>query len=307
MNPGRSADTMTCLPSSAARLADRRLGLVVGRAAADELDQRHDRHRAEEVHADEPGRARLADGRGERVDRDRRRVRGEDRGRPGRCRRGRAHSVALDVEVLEHRLDHEVGVARRRRGRRSRRGARASRRAPRRGAGPSRPRARGCRRSGRGRPRPAPGPARTGSTVLADRRVDLRDAVAHQPGAGDEDALDASSPERTPRLGSLATRRRRAGPTSRTRAERRDDRAAAGTRRRSRPGRERARRTRRARCRTRRRGTRSSVPDDRRRAPSSATRDDRERRAAPGTVNATPDGEDGGPEDEPDGRRDEAD
>ena len=42
------------------------------------------------------------------------------------------------------------------------------------------------------RPRRARGPARRAVTSLADRRVDLGDAVAHQAGAGDEHALDRS-------------------------------------------------------------------------------------------------------------------
>ena len=53
MNPGRSADTMTCLPSRAATLADRGLRGVGRGGPADQLDQRHDRDRAEEVHPDE--------------------------------------------------------------------------------------------------------------------------------------------------------------------------------------------------------------------------------------------------------------
>ena len=56
-------------------------GLVGGGLAADELDERHDRHRAEEVHADEPGPALRLDRLGQPMDRDRARVRGEDRGR----------------------------------------------------------------------------------------------------------------------------------------------------------------------------------------------------------------------------------
>ena len=45
MNPGRSADTMTCLPSSPARsrMAATVASSVVARA--DELDERHDRDR----------------------------------------------------------------------------------------------------------------------------------------------------------------------------------------------------------------------------------------------------------------------
>ena len=60
-------------------LPDRGLRRVGRRGAADQLDQRHDRNRAEEVHADERGPALGADRGREPVDRDRRGVRREDR------------------------------------------------------------------------------------------------------------------------------------------------------------------------------------------------------------------------------------
>ena len=110
---------------------------------------------------DEPAAPLLRDGLGQAVDRDRRRVRGEDR-----ARRRDAIELAperrLDREVLEDGLDDEVGVARRPRCPRSARSGRASRPAPRRSACPWRRPGRGCRRSGRGRPPPGRGPARTG-------------------------------------------------------------------------------------------------------------------------------------------------
>ena len=116
MNPGRSAETMTCLPSSAdsSRIA---ASVVVARGgAADQLDERHDGHRAEEVHAHEAGTARLGDRGSEAVDRDRARVRGEDR-RGGRLGVETPPEVRLDVEVLEDRLDDEIGAGRPRTGR----------------------------------------------------------------------------------------------------------------------------------------------------------------------------------------------
>ena len=79
MKPGRSAETMTCLPMSAAiaRTAPSVASLVADPRI--ELDERHHRDRAEEVHADEPRPPLLADRRRQPVDRDRRGVRREDR------------------------------------------------------------------------------------------------------------------------------------------------------------------------------------------------------------------------------------
>ena len=79
MNPGRSAETISFLPSASVSSRIVALGRVRRRAAADQLDERHHRHRAEEVHAHEPLAARRRDGLGQAVDRDRARVRREDR------------------------------------------------------------------------------------------------------------------------------------------------------------------------------------------------------------------------------------
>ena len=124
------------------------------------------------------------------VDRDRARVRGEDRAGRRDAGRARDQSAALDLEVLEDRLDDEVGVARRR---------------PRSAVGAIRPRM--ASRSLAVEPALRDGPLevagdpvaarlRPGEVGLVQRRrsgrrgEDLGDAVAHQPGAGDEDALD---------------------------------------------------------------------------------------------------------------------
>ncbi len=71
------------LAESCAEVADCGLGRVVRVTAADQLDERHDRHRAEEMHPDEAASVLASDRLGEPVDRDRRRVRREDRGRRG--------------------------------------------------------------------------------------------------------------------------------------------------------------------------------------------------------------------------------
>ena len=165
MKPGRSADTMTCLPSSAARAADRprpsrrscrraRMSSTSGMTGTG-LKKCIPMNRAASV---------AADGVGQPVDRDRARVRGEDRRRRGAARRARARAPCLTAEVLEHGLDDEVGVGRARPARRSA-SMRASVASRVRGVEPAlgdRP-LRGCRRSARGRPRPARAPARTGS------------------------------------------------------------------------------------------------------------------------------------------------
>ena len=92
--------------------ADGGLRVVARRRAPDQLDQRHDRDRAEEVHADEPGPARFANRRRKPIDRDRRRVRGEDRAFRGAPIEVRPE-CRLHRHVLEHRLDHEVDLLRR--------------------------------------------------------------------------------------------------------------------------------------------------------------------------------------------------
>ena len=156
--------------------------------------------------------ARRGDRLGQPVDRDRARVRGEDRAGRRDAGRARAHSARLDGEVLEDRLDDEVRV-----------GGRAPRSSvgddPRRGSrrAPSRQPA-----LGDGPLEVAGDPVATGlgprevrlvqRDLLADRRVDLGDAVAHQAGAGDEDPLDRHPAQRYRADGAAAGRasRRRA-------------------------------------------------------------------------------------------------
>ena len=168
--------------------ADRVEGRIVGVTAADELDERHDRHRAEEVHPDEPLAPGSGDGLCETVDGDRRGVRGEDRvlgGQPVEL----APECRLDRDVLEHGLDDEVGGG-------HRGGV----------GGDLDPGERGVALLGRQaslRDRPIqvardPLAARLGTSQLRlierdrqpDRGMDLGDAVTHESGARDEHPLD---------------------------------------------------------------------------------------------------------------------
>ena len=55
--PGLFFTTIGVLPRRLAKRLGRRDGRVVGLQPADQLDQRHHRHRVEEVHADEARRA----------------------------------------------------------------------------------------------------------------------------------------------------------------------------------------------------------------------------------------------------------
>ena len=170
-------------------LTDVGLCRVVCFRATDELDERHDRHRAEEVHADERGVARGPGGFGEAMDGDRAGVRGEDR--PGA--RDAVHLAPqglLHVDVLEHRLDDEIGIGG---GCQFVRGGQAVKgRRPVAGAQPGLvdgalevagdAHAAGFR------------PGKVGLVerdLRADRGEDLGDAMAHQAGPGDEDTIDA--------------------------------------------------------------------------------------------------------------------
>ena len=196
MNPGRSAETMTCLPSVADELADRLLGLVGRVAAADQLDERHDRDRAEEVHPDEALASlrarRPRRGGGSRSTTCSRR-RSPEPGAIASSSRQRADltatssktaSMTRSASATRARSDGRLGSGR------------ASRRGPPGRAGPWRRRGRGCR---------DPVAAGLGAREVrlvevdreADRGVDLGDAVAHQPGAGHEDPFDRHGPQRT--------------------------------------------------------------------------------------------------------------
>ena len=100
---------------------------------ADDLDEREQRRRVEEVHADHALRmlGRLGDG----MDRDRRGVRREDRVGPHEAVELGEH-LALRLELLDDRLDHEIAVGQVGELGREATAGRASRRAPRRVALP---------------------------------------------------------------------------------------------------------------------------------------------------------------------------
>ena len=165
-NPGKSRASAGVLPSSSREGDDRRRRLVGGLEPADDLDELQHGHRVEEVHADHAvGPAR---GRGQRGDRDRRGVRGQDR--LGRQRLvGAAEHVLLDGRRPRRR---PRSSGRRRPARRPARRGRAPRPgrlrpSPPGGSGSCAwPRGRGRSRPGRGRrarrgvPRPRP-PARS--------------------------------------------------------------------------------------------------------------------------------------------------
>ena len=191
----------------------------VGRRAADELDQRHDRHRAEEVHADEarPALAATTASASRSIAIELVFVAKIAAG--GATPSSSRHSARLDVDVLEDRLDDEVGVG----------GA-----SPRSSVATMRPRV-ASRSSavelalGDGPLEVAGDPVAAGvgarevglveRDLLADRRVDLGDPVAHQAGAGDEDPLDRHRVERSRRRRSTVERaiaRRAASSTPRT-------------------------------------------------------------------------------------------
>jgi hypothetical protein len=87
---------------------ERRLDRVVRRElGADDLDERHQRRRVEEVHADDAARCR--DGCGDLRHGQRRRVRREDRVRPDDALQ-LGEELELGAEVLHDRLDDEVAV-----------------------------------------------------------------------------------------------------------------------------------------------------------------------------------------------------
>ena len=151
MKPGASAQRTAVLRSAATKLVAAASASGEVSIALDDLDQPHHRGRVEEVQAERRARA-AGVAAGELADRERRGVGGEDRV-AGRRRVERGEDLELELELLGHRLDHEVDRAeapetepprprdRRRRGRRSRRrapaGARQHPPAPSRGRGRS--------------------------------------------------------------------------------------------------------------------------------------------------------------------------
>ncbi|MDR9060055.1 hypothetical protein FEP39_05166 [Burkholderia multivorans] len=82
-----------------------RRGRIARLQPADDLDERHQRHRVEEMHADET--RRIGEQRRERGNRDRRRVRRNDR--VGPCDRfDLLQNAALQLDVFGCGLDHDV-------------------------------------------------------------------------------------------------------------------------------------------------------------------------------------------------------
>ena len=113
MKPGVSAARTGVLPH-AVHQRGRAVGdLRVRRRRGDDLDERHQRRGIEEVQAEDalgPGRSGRDRGHGQRA----RVGRHDGVGREHRVER--RHDPALDREVLDRRLDDEVGAARGRRG-----------------------------------------------------------------------------------------------------------------------------------------------------------------------------------------------
>ena len=108
MKPSQTPDTTPILRIVfASRIAVASTGLA-RLPAADDLEQAHHVRRAEEMQADhDPGREVRA---GDRVDVQRRCVGRENRARLHDPVERREH-LLLDLHVLEHRLDHQIGVA----------------------------------------------------------------------------------------------------------------------------------------------------------------------------------------------------
>ena len=109
-NPGVSWQRTTSLPSRAPTAAAASTASSDGELGLDDLDERHQRRRVEEVHADDALRAGR---RGRDLGhRERRGVRREDRvGSADPVELGEER--ALRLELLDDRLDHEVAVGER--------------------------------------------------------------------------------------------------------------------------------------------------------------------------------------------------
>jgi hypothetical protein len=105
--PGQVARLRRRLAELRRELRDRRGRLVGGLEAADHLDELQHRHRIEEMHADDAVRSLRR--RGERRDRDRGGVGGEDRS-VGQRLVGATEDLLLDGGVLDHGLDQQVGA-----------------------------------------------------------------------------------------------------------------------------------------------------------------------------------------------------
>ena len=105
MKPGVERACTGVLPQRWLELEDRLRHRRVGLEARDHLHQLHQRHRVEEVHADEAARRLQAVG--ERGDRDRGGVRGEDAARVD-LGLELAEQGPLGFGVLDDRLDHQA-------------------------------------------------------------------------------------------------------------------------------------------------------------------------------------------------------
>ena len=104
---GGVADEYAALAQRLGHRAGRGERHVVGRVGSHQLDQRHQRDRIEEVHADEP--LGMAEPRAHLRHRERRRVGGEDAVRRDDALDGR-EDVLLHRQLLEHRFEHEVAI-----------------------------------------------------------------------------------------------------------------------------------------------------------------------------------------------------
>ena len=105
--PGVSLQRIGVLPSAATERVGGLEDVVVRALGPHDLDERHQRRRVEEVHADGPFGA--LEHRCDLGHRERRCVRREDR-IVADDRLERAKELVLDVEVLERGLDHDVAA-----------------------------------------------------------------------------------------------------------------------------------------------------------------------------------------------------
>ena len=108
MKPARSPQTTGLLPSRLSRRLDVGEHVGLGDDGPDHLDEVLHGRGVEEVHADDP--AGVAVGGGDLGDRERGGVGREDRVGAGRRRPELAEDGLLDLDRLDDRLDHEVGV-----------------------------------------------------------------------------------------------------------------------------------------------------------------------------------------------------
>ena len=104
--PGPSAASITSLPIASPVRAGERERRLAGLLAGDDLEQPHQRRRVEEVHADDALGPRR--GGGDRGDRQRGGVASPARSRGRRSRASAREQLALELERLGRRLDHQL-------------------------------------------------------------------------------------------------------------------------------------------------------------------------------------------------------